>query len=112
LQLVGTKADPRRGLRDASRLIADASLATQLVVGVAAETILAEPHEDALADAVSNAAVVVAGLPGRWRAEGLDAARRALLRRSPVLLVHRGARPGGLAPSDSRTRFSWSLESA
>jgi DNA-binding SARP family transcriptional activator len=109
LQLVGTKADPRRGLRDASRLLADASLATQLVVGVAAETILVEPSEDALADSVGTAAVVVAGLPGRWRAEGLGAARRALLQRAPVLLVHRGARPGGLAPSDSRTRFSWSL---
>lgn len=110
LQLVGTKADPRRGLRDASRLLADASLATQLVVGVAAETVLADPSEDALAAAVGDAAVVVAGLPGRWRAEGLGAVRRGLLQRSPVLLVHRGARPGGLAPSDSRTRFSWSLE--
>jgi hypothetical protein len=28
----------------------------------------------------------------------------------PVLLVQRGARPGGLAPGESRTRFSWSLE--
>ena len=110
LQLVGMKADLRRGLRDASRLLADASLATQLVVGVAAETVLVEPNEDALAEAVSDAAVVVAGFPGRWRAEGLGAARRALLQRSPALLVHRGARPGALAPSDSRTRFSWSLE--
>jgi DNA-binding SARP family transcriptional activator len=112
LQLVGTKADPRRGLRDASRLLADASLATQLVVGVAAETMLVEPSEDALAEGVRNAALVVAGLPGRWRADGLGGARRALLESSPVLLVHRGARPGGLAPSDSRTRFSWSLETS
>jgi hypothetical protein len=111
LRLVGTKADPRRGVRDASRLLADASLATQLVVGVAAETLLAEPSEDALADAVRTAAVVVAGFPGRWRAEGLGGARRALLRRSAVLLVHRGARPSGLAPDESRTRFSWSLGS-
>ena len=109
LQLVGTKADPRRGLRDASRLLADASLATQLVVGVAAETVLAEPSADALAETVSTAAVVVAGLPARWRAEGLGT-RRSLLGSSAVLLVHRGARPGGLAPSGSRTRFSWSLE--
>ena len=110
LQLVGTKADPRRGLRDASRLLADASLATQLVVGVAAESVLVDPSQDALADAVASAALVIAGLPGRWRAEGLGETRRSLLRSSPVLLVHRGARPGGLAPSDSRTRFSWSLE--
>ncbi|HEX3226154.1 MAG TPA: AfsR/SARP family transcriptional regulator [Gaiellaceae bacterium] len=110
LQLVGTKADPRRGLRDASRLLADASLATQLVVGVAAETVLVEPSEDALAEAAQRAAVVVAALPGRWRAEGIGGTRRALLHRSPTLLVHRGARPGALAPSESRTRFSWSLE--
>jgi hypothetical protein len=28
----------------------------------------------------------------------------------PVLLVHGGPRPGGLAPRESRTRFSWSIE--
>ena len=27
-----------------------------------------------------------------------------------VVLVHGGPRPGGLAPRDTRTRFSWSLE--
>jgi hypothetical protein len=27
----------------------------------------------------------------------------------PVLLVHGGLRPGGLAPPETRTRFSWSL---
>jgi hypothetical protein len=26
------------------------------------------------------------------------------------VLVHRGPRPGGLAPQDTRTRFSWSIE--
>ena len=112
LRLVGTKADPRRGLRDASRLLADASLATQRVVGVAAETILAEPTEPALTTATEKASVVVVGFPTRWRAEGLGNARLSLIRlqRSPVLLVHRGTRPGGLAPRESRTRFSWSLE--
>jgi DNA-binding SARP family transcriptional activator len=112
LQLIGTKADPRRGLRDASRLLADASLAAQLVVGVPAETVLVEPSEQALAEAVAGAALVITGLPGRWRAEGLGSARRALLGESAVLLVHHGARPGGLAPQESRTRFSWSLEPA
>jgi hypothetical protein len=29
--------------------------------------------------------------------------------RPPVLLVHRGPRPGGLAPRQSRTRFTWTL---
>ena len=112
LRLVGTKADPSRGQRDASRLLADASLATQRVVGVAAEPLLADATEEAFLAAVAPASVVVAGLPARWRAEGLGTIRRALVRagRPPVLLVHRGTRPGGLAPRESLTRFSWSLE--
>jgi hypothetical protein len=43
------------------------------------------------------------------RAE-LDATRRALLDAPfPVLLVHGGLRPSGLAPAETRTRFRWSL---
>jgi hypothetical protein len=102
LRLIGTAADPSRGRRDASRLLADASLAVQRVVGVAAEPLLVEPDEDALAAAVRPATIVVTG-----------AGRRVVLSqhgRPPVLLVHRGTRPGGLAPRDSWTRFSWSLE--
>jgi DNA-binding SARP family transcriptional activator len=112
LRLVGTCADPRRGQRDASRLLADASLATQRVVGVAAEPVLADATEDGLVAAVAPATIVVAGLPTRWRAEGLGATRTALIReeRLPVLFVHRGMRPSGLAPRETRTRFSWSLE--
>jgi hypothetical protein len=50
--------------------------------------------------------VLVASLP----AGELDATRRALLERSriPVLLVHGGLRPSGLAPDRTLTRFSWS----
>ena len=42
LRLVGTRADPGSGRRDASRLLADASLAVQRVVGVDAEPVLAD----------------------------------------------------------------------
>src|SRR5262249_26392722 len=42
LRLVGIKADPRRGTRDASRMLADASLAVQRVVGVGGTPLLAE----------------------------------------------------------------------
>jgi hypothetical protein len=47
----------------------------------------------------------------RWRAEGVGSVRRALILAvtAPLLLVHRGPRPGGLAPAASRTRFTWSL---
>jgi DNA-binding SARP family transcriptional activator len=112
LALVGTKADPRRGLRDSTRLLADASLAVQRVVGVEAEPCLAEPAEEALLDAVEPAAMVVVGISSRWRREGIGATRRTLVRRArpPVLLVHGGPRPGGLAPRESRTRFTWSIE--
>jgi hypothetical protein len=113
LTLVGTKAESSSGRRDASRLLADASLAAQRVVGVETRPLLAEPTEDALVDAVESAAVVVTGISARWRHEGIGAMRRALVRRSrvPVLLVHRGPRPSGLAPRESRTRFTWTLES-
>jgi DNA-binding SARP family transcriptional activator len=111
LTLVGTEADPARGRRDASRLLADASLAVQRVVGVAAEPLLASPTADALLAAVEPASLVVAALPARYATEGLDPLRAGLVRGgSPVLLVERGTRPGVLAPRDSWTRFSWSLE--
>jgi nucleotide-binding universal stress UspA family protein len=75
--------------------------------------VLAEPTEDALVATVEDATFVVAGVSPRWRHEGIGDARRALVRRAhpPVLLVHGGPRPSGLAPRDSRTRFSWTLES-
>jgi DNA-binding SARP family transcriptional activator len=112
LRLVGTKADPGRARRDASRLLADASLAVQRVVGVAAEPVLAEPGEESLAAAIEPATLVVVGVSTRWREEGVGASRRALVRDAgtKTVLVHRGPRPGGLAPRESSTRFSWSLQ--
>jgi DNA-binding SARP family transcriptional activator len=113
LRLVGTTADPRRGLRDSSRLLADASLAVQRAVGVETEPVLTEPSEDGLLAAVESAAMVVVGISEHWRRDGIGASRRAIVRdgRAPTLLVHRGLRPGGLAPHGSRTRFSWTLDS-
>ena len=112
LRLVGTKADPRRAQRDASRLLADASLAVQRVVGVETEPILAEPTDEALVAAVEPATLAVVGISPRWRRAGIGAARRALVRaaRPPTLLVRRGPRPGGLAPRESRTNFTWSID--
>ncbi len=109
LRLVGTRADTGRGRRDASRLLADASLAVQRIVAVDAEPVLADP--DDLVDVVQDAGLVAVGVSPRWRQEGIGAARRALVRdaRPPVLLVHRGPRPGVLAPRESRTRFTWTL---
>jgi DNA-binding SARP family transcriptional activator len=109
IRLLGTRAGRQR--RDASRLLADASIAVQRLVDVDTEPLLVEPTEDGLADAVADASVVVVGISPRWRRDGVGASRRALLRAdAPVMLVHHGLRPGGLAPRESRTRFTWSLQ--
>ncbi len=111
LRLVGLAADPSRGRRDASRLLADASLAVQRIVGLESEPVLVEPSEFALVTAVGAASLVVVGISPRWRHEGLGTARHALVEdaRPPVLLVHAGPRPSGIAPRESRSRFSWSI---
>ena len=112
LRLVGTKAEANYGRRDASRLLADAALAVQQLAGVAAEPVLAEATDGGLLAAVGPATLVVQGVSPRWRHDGIGATRRAVLRGagSPVLLVHGGPRPGGLAPRASRTRFTWSIQ--
>ncbi len=110
LRLVGTKADPATGRRDSSRLLADASLAVQKVVGVDAEPLLVDADEAELAAAIQPADLVVIGVSPRWRQRGMGSACTSLLAaHEAVLLVHRGPRPSGLAPLESRTRFSWSL---
>jgi DNA-binding SARP family transcriptional activator len=98
---------------DASRLLASASLAVQRALGVAAEPLLLSPEPDQLLRAAQDAAIVVVGLSDRWRKEGLGKTRAALaqIERPSVLLVRRGLRPGGLAPRESLTRFTWSIRS-
>ena len=110
LRLIGVRADPAHGRRDASRLLANASVAVQRLVDVSATPLLVEPTPDAVADAVEAATVTIVGLSTRWRTEGVGRARHSLLRSGrPLVLVHAGPRPSGLAPRDARTRFSWSL---
>jgi DNA-binding SARP family transcriptional activator len=99
-----------KGGRDASRLLASASLAVQRALGVAAEPLLVEPGPEALASAAEYAAVAVVGLSDRWQKEGLGPTRGALATGGrPALLVRKGLRPGGLAPPENLTRFTWSL---
>jgi hypothetical protein len=105
-------AGPAEGAeRDASRALASASLAVQRGLGIAAEPVLLAPAAPDVLAAAEEAAVVVVGLPERWRRDGLGAVRGALARnaRPPALLVRRGLRPGGLAPRESLTRFTWTL---
>jgi DNA-binding SARP family transcriptional activator len=98
------------GSTEASRLLADASIAVQRLAGVVAEPVLVEPSATGLAEAAADATAVVVGLSPRWRHEGLGEARRALAAPDgpPLLAVHRGPRPSGVAPREATTRFTWS----
>jgi hypothetical protein len=110
LRLIGAASD-RVGGRDASRLLADASLIVQPVAGIAAEPLLSDPGRQGIAQLAEGAGLLVVGLSERWRAEGLGRVRRELAESppAPTVFVRRGTRPGGLAPAETRTRFRWSL---
>jgi hypothetical protein len=111
LLLAGPSTGPSG--RDASRLLASASLALQRALGVQADPLIVEPSPAALAAAARDAGVVVVGLTERWRREGLGSARTALATSPAVtLLVRRGLRPGGLAPRAGETRFTWTIAPA
>jgi DNA-binding SARP family transcriptional activator len=109
LRLAG--ASTGAGGRDASRLLASASLAVQRAFGVDAEPMLLEPAPESLVEATRDAALVVVGLSDRWCHEGIGRARAALAAspHHPTLLVRRGLRPGGLVPRSSETRFTWTV---
>jgi DNA-binding SARP family transcriptional activator len=111
LRLLGVMGDPATGKRDASRLLAAASLTVQQLVGVPSEPALLAAGGDGLLHAASQAGLLVVGVPDDWRERGLGDVRAELARaaRSRTLFVRRGIRPGGLAPRDSHTRFTWSL---
>jgi DNA-binding SARP family transcriptional activator len=97
--------------RDASRLLASASLALQRALGVVAEPVIVDPAPEALVAAGRDAGVVAVGLTERWRQDGLGPARTALATQAaaPTLLVRRGLRPGGLAGRAGDTRFTWTI---
>jgi hypothetical protein len=95
IQLAGPSTGP--GGRDASRLLASASLVLQKALGVQADPLIVEPTPAALVAAARDSGLVVVGLTERWRREGLGGARTALATTPGLttLLVRRGLRPGG-----------------
>ena len=111
LRLVGRQADLASGERDASRLLASASLLVQRAVRVPTEPLLVAPGREGILAAAAAASLLVFGLSDRWRQEGLGETRLAIAKDAPVpaLLVRRGLRPGGIAPDGTMTRFTWSL---
>ena len=113
LRLLGIQADEARGRRDASRLLARGSLLVQQVVGVATEPVLVSGGDRGVVEATRDARILVVGLSDRWRHEGLGDVRAAVAATAaaPVMFVRRGLRPGGIAPSETLTRFTWTLAS-
>jgi DNA-binding SARP family transcriptional activator len=113
LRLLGTEADPARGRRDASRLLARASLLVQQVVGIVTEPVLVPAGEEGVLEAARDARLLVIGLSDRWRTEGIGPVRLAVAAGAdvPTLFVRRGLRPSGVAPSETLTRFTWTLAS-
>ena len=111
LRLAGVEGDPGLGKRDASRLLASASLLVQRAVGVATEPLLVARGAEGIIRAADEAGLVVSGLSALWHREGLGETRLAIAGRPHglTLFVRRGLRPGGLAPEKSVTRFTWSL---
>ena len=111
LRLIGATADGVPAGRDASRVLADASLIVQRTMGVVAEPLLANPGRKGVIALAGEAGLLVVGLSERWRLEGLGRVRGELAEAppAPTVFVRRGPRPGGLSPAETRTRFSWSL---
>ena len=109
LRLMGASFDTEQGTRDASPLLANASLVVQQLTGIVPEPLLVNPGPDVVTKA-RDAGLLVVGLSDRWREEGLGELRSEIVKAAPapVLLVRRGTRGGALAARDDVTRFRWS----
>ena len=105
LRLIGALAG--RNGRDASRLLADASLIVQRRSGVIAEPRLAPPGRKGVTEVAADAGLLIVGLPDRWARTGSAASARTSPPRRPPrscwsAAERRARRPAG-------TRFTWSL---
>jgi hypothetical protein len=85
----------------------------QQVVGIVTEPLLVPPGDEGVLGAARDARLLVVGLSDRWRTEGVGRVRLALATRAkvPTLFIRRGPRPSGIAPSETLTRFTWTLAS-
>ena len=113
LRLLGTVADPAAGRRDASRLLARASLLVQQVIGITTQPILVRPGEQGVLEAARDARLLVIGLSERWRTEGIGRVRLAVATGAgvPTLFVRRGVTSSTVTPPGTLTRFTWTVAS-
>ncbi len=111
LQLAGVGKGSAGQGRDASRLLARASLLLQKTLGITAEPLVVDEGAEALVEAVAEAGLVVAGLASLEERRELGSVRLSLVESAapPVLLVREGLRPSALAPTESLTRYTWSM---
>ena len=102
LRLLGSEAADER--RDASRMLAAASLTLQRFAALAPEVAVVPPGAEAILAAAAS--LVVASLPEHE----VGATRTELAKRTsvPLLLVRGGTRPSGIAPARTLTRYTWS----
>jgi Bacterial transcriptional activator domain len=70
LRLLGTEAAPAVGRRDASRLLARASLLVQQLIGIVTEPVLIPAAQTGVVEAARDARLLVLGLSDRWRKRG------------------------------------------
>src|SRR5262249_30488958 len=103
--------DERDERRDASRLLANVALLVQQVAAIETKPSLVATGSDAVVEAVEGRRAVVIGLPDEWPSRGLGRTRAEVVRSaSPlVILVRGGLKPGGLAPAETMTRYTWTL---
>jgi hypothetical protein len=85
----------------------------QQVIGIVTEPVLVRPGEQGVLAAARDARLLVIGLSDRWRTEGIGRVRLAVATGAgvPTLFVRRGVRPGGVGPSGTLTRFTWTIGS-
>jgi DNA-binding SARP family transcriptional activator len=107
LRLLGTEADPALGRRDASRLLARASLLVQQLAGIMTDPMLVPAGVQGVLDGARDARLLVVGLSERWRTEGIGSVRLSVAEgaSAPTLFV----RGSGHAPAETMTRFTWTL---
>ena len=90
-----------------------ASMLVQQVVGIVTEPVLVRPGDDGVLEAARDARLLVVGLSDRWRTEGIGHARLAVAKapRCRRSSCDAASGPSGVAPSETLTRFTWTLGS-